>query len=42
VFIPGEPFQPSLMFVNKAKANPGEAYFRCFTLGKAPGLTQIH
>ena len=30
---PGKPFQPSLMFVDKARAYLGEATFRCSTLG---------
>ncbi len=32
----------SLMFVNKAGVYSGEAPFRCFTLGLAPGLTYKH
>ncbi len=33
VFVPGKPFQPSLMFAGKAKAYLNEAHFRCSTLG---------
>ncbi len=33
VFVPGKPFQPSLMFADKARAYPSEAPFRCSTLG---------
>ncbi len=40
--MPGKPFKPSLMFVGKARANPITAPFRCYTLGKAPGLAQKH
>jgi hypothetical protein len=32
VFVPGKPFQPDLMFVNKAEAYPSEAAFRCTAL----------
>jgi len=32
VFVPGKPFQPSLMFAGKAGAYPSEASFRCSTL----------
>jgi hypothetical protein len=32
VFVPGKPFQPSLMFVSKAKTYPIEAPFRCSPL----------
>jgi hypothetical protein len=38
VFVPGKPFQPSLMFGGKAGAYPREAPFRCYT----QGLTQKH
>jgi hypothetical protein len=27
-FFPGRPFQPSLMFVGKARSYPGEVFFR--------------
>ncbi len=33
MFVPGNPFQPSLMFVGKARAFPSEAPYRCYTLG---------
>jgi hypothetical protein len=33
LFVPGKPFQPSLMFFSKAKACLSEAHFRCPTLG---------
>ncbi len=33
VFVSGKPFQPSLMFVVKARAYPREAPFKCSTLG---------
>ncbi len=39
VFVPGKPFQPSLMFASKAEANPSEAPFRFSTLEWVPGLT---
>jgi hypothetical protein len=42
MFVPGKPFQPSLMFAGKARSYPGEAPFRCSNLGKAPGLTHKH
>jgi hypothetical protein len=32
LFVPGKPFQPSLMFAGKAGAYPNEAPFRCSTL----------
>jgi len=32
MFVPGKPFQPSLMIAGKAGAYPGEAPFRCSTL----------
>ncbi len=32
-FVPGKPFQPSLMFVDKAKVYPTEVQFECSTLG---------
>jgi len=35
MFVPGKPFQPSLMFASKAGAYPNEAPFRCSTLGWA-------
>jgi hypothetical protein len=38
MFVPGKPFQLSLMFVGKTGACPIEEPFRCSTLGKAPGL----
>ncbi len=34
VFVPGKPFQPSLIFVSKDGDYPSEAHFKCFTLGK--------
>jgi hypothetical protein len=40
VFVPGTPFQPSLMVVRKAGAYSKEAPFRCTTLGQTYGLTQ--
>jgi hypothetical protein len=33
VFVPGEPLQPSLMFLGKAGVYPIEEPFRCATLG---------
>jgi hypothetical protein len=33
VFVPGEPFQPSFMFLNNAEAYQSEAPFTCTTLG---------
>jgi len=42
VFVPGKPFQPSLMFVSKAGAYLNEAPLRCSTLGCAPSLTHQH
>jgi hypothetical protein len=38
VFVPGKSFQPSLMFVGKARAYPSEVPFRCPTLGLALAL----
>jgi hypothetical protein len=38
VFVPGKPFQTSLMFVGKARTYPTEEPFRCSTPGWAPGL----
>jgi hypothetical protein len=38
VFFPGKPFQPSLMFFDKAGAFAIEEPFSCSTLGQAPGL----
>jgi hypothetical protein len=35
MFVPGKPFQPSLMFACKAGAYSSEATFRCPTLEKA-------
>ncbi len=39
VFVPGKPFQASLVFASKAEANPSEAPLQCSTLEWAPGLT---
>ncbi len=36
---PGKPFQPSVMFVGKARAYPSDVTFSCCTLGWAPGIT---
>jgi hypothetical protein len=36
VFVPGKPFQPSLMFVGVAWAYLSEAPFRCSTLLASP------
>ncbi len=33
VFVPGNPFQPSLMFVGKMRAFLNEAHFKCSTQG---------
>ncbi len=41
-FVPGKPFQPSLMFVGKAGAYLSGAPFQWTTLGYAPGLTRKH
>jgi hypothetical protein len=40
VFVPEKPFQPSLMFVNKARAYQNEDPEGCSTQGYAPGLTK--
>ncbi len=37
-----KPFQPSVMFVGKARAYMSKALFRCSTLWQAPGLTHKH
>ncbi len=42
MFVPGKPFQPSLMFAGKARAYPIEAHFRCYTVGQVPGLSHKH
>ncbi len=42
MFVPGKPFQPSIMFAIKAGAYMNESPFRCSTLGYAPGLTHKH
>jgi hypothetical protein len=34
VFVPGKPFQPSLMFAGKAGGYPSEALFRCSAIGR--------
>jgi hypothetical protein len=36
IFVPFRPFQPSLMFMSKARAYPGEAPFKCSFMVKAP------
>ncbi len=41
-FVPGKPFQPSLIFEGKARAYQNEAPFKCSTLGQAPCLTHKH
>jgi hypothetical protein len=42
VFVPGKPFQPSLMFVDKASSLPkSEASFRCSSWGSS-GPNQEH
>jgi hypothetical protein len=33
VFVPDKPFQPSLMFADKARAYLSDGPFRCSTLG---------
>ncbi len=38
MYVPGKPFQPSLMFAGKAGAYPSEAPFRCSSLGSYPRL----
>ncbi len=38
VFVPGKPFQPSLMFASKVGAYPSETP----TLGSAPSLIHKH
>jgi hypothetical protein len=38
VFVSSKPFQPSVMFVGEARANPSKVSFSCFTLGKALAL----
>jgi len=42
VFVSGKPFQPSLMFADKARVYPSEAPFRCSALGWAHGLNHKH
>ncbi len=42
MFVPDRPFQPSLIFVSKAKAYPGEAHFRCSTVMLDPGPYSQH
>ncbi len=42
VFVPGKPFQPSLMFAGKTGVYLSEAPFRCSNIGQAPGLTCKH
>jgi hypothetical protein len=42
MFVPGKPFQPSVMFVSKTGSYPSEVPFKCSTLGLAPGLTHKH
>jgi hypothetical protein len=39
VFVPGKPFQLSLMFNGKAGAYPIEEPFGSSTLGQTPGLS---
>ncbi len=39
VFVPGKPFQPSLLFAGNSGAYPSEAPFRCSTIGQAPSLS---
>ena len=41
MFVPGKPFQPSVMFTGKAGAYPSEAPFRCPTQGYL-ALNQKH
>ncbi len=42
MFVPGKPFQPSLMFVGKARSLPkSDAFERCFTL-VGSGLNRKH
>jgi hypothetical protein len=38
VFVPGKPFQPSLMFAGKAGAYPSETPFRCSTLASPANI----
>ncbi len=38
MFVPGKPFQPSVMFVGKTGTYPFEEPFRYSTLEQAPGL----
>ncbi len=38
VFVPGKPFQDSLVFEGMAGAYPSETTFKCSSQGKAPGL----
>jgi hypothetical protein len=42
VFVPGKPFQLSLMIAGKVRAYLSEAPFRCSTVAYAPGLTCKH
>ncbi len=39
MFVPGKPFQHSLVFAGKAETYPSDAPLKCSTLGSAPGLT---
>jgi hypothetical protein len=42
VFVPGAPFQPSIIFDGKAGAYPSEATFKCSSLWQALGLKRKH
>ncbi len=42
VFLLGQPFQPSLMFVSKARAYPSGAPFRWSILVQSRGLSHKH
>jgi hypothetical protein len=42
MFVPGKPFHPSLMFVEKAGEEKSRTPLGCSTLRQALGLTLIH
>jgi len=42
VFVPGKPFQLSLVFARKAGPYPSDTTFRGSTLAQAPGLAHKH
>jgi hypothetical protein len=42
MFVPGNPFQPSLRFADKARAYPSEPLSDTLLIEQAPGLTHKH